>query len=489
MQGRNPESMKRAILLLHRYLGIAICLMMAAWCLSGVVMMYVGFPSFAAKQRVASLTALDFNGCCNFSAARAVAGHGATEAFEIEMLAGRPVLRLTSYGAQTLVDLRAGAPIPAVEGEEALQIGADYQRTSGTKGVPRLLGTIERDQWTVSSGYDRDRPLHKIALDDADGTELYVSAQNGEIVQRTTARERIWNYFGAVTHWLYMRPLREHAAAWAQTIIWLSVLGVFLTAAGIYLGVAQLGRSPTRWSPYRGFNLWHHLSGLVFGLFTLAWVGSGLLSMNPWGLLESRYGVDEGVRLQQIDLNAAQVIDIAERLVRAADAGQLNGGRPLLQLASAPLGNSLYLLATNSEDRLRFDSATLAAAPLTQPELLRAARGLQDGRTPVNAELLSAGDEYYYSDHELNFVPAYRVIFGDAEHSRYYFDPVTGALLSKFDRAARGYRWLFNAVHRWDFSAGIRRRPFWDLAMGVLLAGVAAGSLTGVVLGFRRVLR
>src|SRR6185503_2543634 len=37
----------------------------------------------------------------------------------------------------------------------------------------------------------------------------------------------------------------------------------------------------------RGWKLWHHYAGLIFGLFTLTWVTSGLLTMNPWGLLES----------------------------------------------------------------------------------------------------------------------------------------------------------------------------------------------------------
>jgi hypothetical protein len=28
---------------------------------------------------------------------------------------------------------------------------------------------------------------------------------------------------------------------------------------------------------------WHHITGLVFGVVTLAFVASGLVSMHPWG--------------------------------------------------------------------------------------------------------------------------------------------------------------------------------------------------------------
>jgi len=404
------------------------------------------------------------------------------------MLADRPALRLISQGRQTLVDLRTGALLQAVDGNEALRIAVAYERATGTNGQARLLGTVERDQWTVSGGYGREQPMQKIALEDAGGTELYVSAQTGEIVQRTTARERIWNYFGAVTHWLYFTPLRQHDGLWAQTIIWLSMLGVFLTATGLYLGIAQLRLGSAHWSPYRGINLWHHVSGLMFGLATLAWVGSGLLSMNPWGLLASSYGEDEAEQQRDIELNATQAIDIAERLVRGQTV-RLSGRHPLLQIASAPLANSLHLLATRSDGRVRLDATTLEPEPLVPAELVQAIRSFQDEPSPATVQLLTAGDAYYYSDHEVGFEPAYRVTFNDLERSRYYFDPITGALQSKFDRNARGYRWLFNAVHRWDFSPGIRRRPLWDLVVGALLLGIATGSLTGVVLGFRRVMR
>src|SRR5437773_2479579 len=51
------------------------------------------------------------------------------------------------------------------------------------------------------------------------------------------------------------------------------------------IGRAQRDR---RLSPYRGWFYWHHVVGLLFGVLALTWVFSGLLSMNPWGFLESR---------------------------------------------------------------------------------------------------------------------------------------------------------------------------------------------------------
>jgi uncharacterized iron-regulated membrane protein len=480
--------MKRVILLLHRYLGIATCLIVAAWCLSGFVMMYVGFPRFSAQDRIASLSPLDFANCCDFTAVRTAAPHNPIDAFEIEMLTGRPVLRLNRGVTRTLIDLRRGVPISGVDGATALQIALDFERAAGTTGSPHFEATIERDQWTVSGEYTRDRPFHKIDLGDLQGTEVYVSTQSGEIVQRTTAHERFWNYPGAITHWVYMTPLRAHTRVWAQLVIWLSLLGVCLTIAGVILGFLQIridSRSLPK-SPYVGVRFWHHVCGVLFGMAAIAWVGSGLLSMNPWGLLDSDYGADEEAGLRQAGLTSTAAIDAAEHLVREENLPRLTGGGQLLQLASAPLGHSLWILATGDKSRTRFAPQTLAPAPLASSELLAALRYEHPGQTPTSAELLNAGDDYYYSDHDIPFKPAYRVEFNNTDHSRYYFDPVSGALLLKFDRAARGYRWLFSAIHRWDFSPAIRHRPLWDLVVGALLLGVTASSITGVVLGFRR---
>src|SRR5438045_3212101 len=61
----------------------------------------------------------------------------------------------------------------------------------------------DHDQWTVPNGLDLHRPLYRIALNDAHGSEPYVSSTTGEVVRDTTRRERTWNYVGSVVHWIY----------------------------------------------------------------------------------------------------------------------------------------------------------------------------------------------------------------------------------------------------------------------------------------------
>ena len=101
--------------------------------------------------------------------------------------------------------------------------------------------TIDADQWTVGR-YRRDRPLHRIAFDDGERSTVYVSSTNGQVVLRTTATQRFWNWFGAIPHWFYISALRSDGALWSKTVIWASILGTFLTVLGLYLGIAQFQR-------------------------------------------------------------------------------------------------------------------------------------------------------------------------------------------------------------------------------------------------------
>ncbi|MCH7530589.1 MAG: peptidase [Gemmatimonadetes bacterium] len=477
--------MWRNLLLLHRYLGIAVGLVVAAWCLSGVVMMYVPYPELGRSEELRALDPLNLDGCC--TTAR---GSGSPDLlvslevidhFVLEMSADRLVVRLVTHeqGAHH-IDLTEGEVIRNVSVERAEQIALAFGQRLELGGEVEYRGAIERDQWTVQSMYHPHRPLYHFAAGDDASTEWYVSSKTGQVVLVTTGSQRFWNRLGAVVHWLYPTILRQHAAAWNQTVVWVSVLGLFLTLTGVVVGIGQLRiRTSGRRSPYRGLALWHHYAGLIFGLLTLTWLFSGLMSMNPWGALEGRSYRAERSRLQGPGLSGQQLRDymtslrgltLPEHTVRLE--GSVFLGRP-------------YLLAWSADgSATRLSAESFRPEELAEADFREAARSLRPDAYIADEGWLLQEDAYYYSHHNERDFPVYRVRYEDGEHL--YLDAVSGAFLHGADQGRRRYRWFFSALHSGDFSPLLRSRPLWDVVMLLLLSGVTVGAVSGVVLAKRR---
>ena len=184
------------------------------------------------------------------------------------------------------------------------------------------------------------------------------------MVLRTTAAQRFWNWLGAIPHWLYFERLRTDGLLWSQTVIWTSILGSFLTIIGLYLGIAQFKRGKDgRHSPYRGLFYWHHLAGLVFGVVALAFVVSGLVSMNPWGFLDSRAG-GERARLEGPSPRWSEVkASIAALQARSVMA---------VNLSLAPYGGKLFWLATGGDGSVTRLDASGNMAALGERDLVEA---------------------------------------------------------------------------------------------------------------------
>jgi hypothetical protein len=474
----------RWLILLHRYLGIAVGWLLVAWCLSGVVMMYVAYPEVSFDEYLAALPELELADCCKLTPPAGFAPDSGLSALSVEMMGTRPVARLTGdFGQRAVVDLRTGRAVTQVDADAAAAIAAAL--VTSAKGQVERLGTLDSDQWTVTANFNRDRPLHLFSMGDAARSQWYISSTSGALVQATTGSERFWNWIGAITHWLYPALLRQNGPLWSQVVIWSSVIGLFLTAFGLYIGISQLKRRRSgRWSPYRGFALWHHWAGLCFGLLTLSWLGSGLLSMNPWGLFEGSGTRAEAELLRAYDVSLAEARTWVERLPGT------DLGADTKRIESAPFRGRPYLIAYDAQGRgRRYAASDMTPAPLMETELVAAAQALLSDASPLSAELLFEGDAYYFDHHVARRFPVYRAIAGDTDATRYYIDALDGQLLGKFDPERRGYRWLFEGLHRFDFSASLRRRPVWDIVVLVLLAGVTIVCFTGTYMGIRSVFR
>ena len=455
---------------------------MLVWCLSGVVMLFVRYPDLGEGQRLRGLDPIAWDGCCRFGVDGALAGATPIVAASVEALDGAPLLRMTPAGGEALaIDLRTGRRIERFDATAAAAVARAFGRRTGAAGNAAAPEPVVRDQWTVAGDFNHDRPLQRVALGDPRGTEVYVSSASGKVVQITDAPQRFWNWLGAVPHWLYPSLLRQHTALWTQVVIWTSVLGIFLTGSGLWAGwLAFRPCGDARWSAYRGVWLWHHLAGLVCGVLTLAWVASGLVSMNPWGLLEG--GSDDArARLQGAPPAWSQV--------RAAvqDFAAERRAPSVVQLSIAPLGGRLFLLARTEDGGLQRMRADGAPAPMQLPELSAAAARITAPASPASQDLLRWEDAYWFSHHQRAKLPVYRVVAAGPAATRYYLDPETGALLGRFDPDARGYRWLHEGLHRWDFVPGLGDGPLWAALMVVLLSGVTAGVGTGVWMSWKAV--
>jgi hypothetical protein len=372
----------------------------------------------------------------------------------------------------------AGLDPPALGERAAAAIAATHMRRSFGAAPAMTLAPVALDQWTLQQ--QRYAPLYKASFADARGTVLYVSGLTGEVVQDTHRSERFWNWLGAVPHWLYFTPLRQDGALWSQVVIWTSLVGTFLTLTGLYVGVV-LFKWRKRKSPFHGVALWHHWSGLIFGLVTLTWVFSGLTSMQPWGWLES-------------DGPGEEVQAIAGRPLAWADIEALTAAlaaHPATEAASAEVivqaGRPYAILVGRDGTRTRASLPGLAPVPPTVAEL--AALAAAPGMPIASQGLIREGDAYHYGHHSTPaLLPAYRVIYADAEGTRLYLDPRTGELIDFVDAGSRGFRWWHSGLHRLDFP-GLRERPLWDIVTLPLLAGVAMVCLLGVWMGWKRVTR
>ena len=111
--------MMKMILWLHRYLAVAVGILMTLWCVSGFVMMYQGFPAISRAEQLNGLAPLDLSNCCRLNA---IDPSAEGQDFRIEMLLDRPVMRLR----ERTLDLTTGRDIPVLDEPDIEQIARNW---------------------------------------------------------------------------------------------------------------------------------------------------------------------------------------------------------------------------------------------------------------------------------------------------------------------------------------------------------------------------
>ena len=253
---------KRSAIFIHRWLGVALCVIFLLWFPSGIGMMYWDFPSVSDDDRLQRSPALN-PATIRLSPAEAYAGLGDDQPpgqARLTTFDRRPVYVFEGRGGIGM--------IYADSGDRQIEV-SDAMMTriaSAWTGQPASAATIEAvehvDQWTIQGEFQNLSPLKKYSW--PDGEQVYVSENTGEVAQYTTTTSRLGAYVGAIPHWLYFTPLRKHGLEWSRVVIWSSGIGTIAALLGVVIGLwmyspskqYRIAGAPTS-IPYRGQKRLH----------------------------------------------------------------------------------------------------------------------------------------------------------------------------------------------------------------------------------------
>jgi uncharacterized iron-regulated membrane protein len=500
--------MKRLLFEVHRWVGIALALFMTLWFFSGLLIIYAEpttptraeqlahaellIPqagwlsageawerSAADRKRLSAPSSAEGAGKASpVSDARAV-----VEARLVRQ-AGEPVWLIEDHTGQRWALSAIEGAVRQISADQALSIAKNWVSLSPEMSGIRYLDMLDKP--ALLRNQEGLRPFHRIAVEDGENTELLISARTGEVVSAATGVERALYWAG---NWVHLfRPL--DVLGWGESRVTVLTWAVFFVVVAALTGLivgwlrwrpGWFGKktySEGRVHPYREFWFrWHFWGGLVGGVLALTWGLSGYLNNNPWQIFSPANPSKAELKRYVGGDNLA--------LLKTWSVLPSSDGE-VVAYVWRRLGNEFVALVYH-RDGLTFQSAT---QPKFSERALQAAAQRLAGDSPLSARtLLQEYDSYYYLRYHRDVadrpLPVWRVELGDAAGTYLYLNPQDGRLLLKQDRSRRVYRWLYSALHHWDFG-GLYQRPLWDAWMltWVLLGLVL--SVSAVVIGWKR---
>jgi PepSY-associated transmembrane protein len=496
----------RALIVVHRWIGVILCMLFALWYASGIGMMYWGMPSVTTGDRLARAPAIDPSRVV-LSPREAVEETGESRPpaqVRLTTFDGRPAY----YVGNQVVYADSGelqGPVPADMRDRAAAAWTGHLAHEA-----RIDAVTEPDQWTVGSALRNLRPLWKYSW--PNGKELYIG-ESGEVLQYTTPTSRLAAYVSAVPHWLYFTPLRAHQPFWIRFATYSAIVGTAGAIIGVVVGVwlyspakkYRFAGAPSR-IPYRGWKRWHTVFGLVFGVATITWTFSGSLAFLP-------FPAPQPARSQEVGQARAQgqgrgqgpaarrggnsgLAAALRGRVSLDDFERLHPRQVLSRFADLPIreigmtsfdGQPLYSLglADGTSRLLSLDSTLVNGFDETR--IIDIVKKAAPNPAAVETRVVDRYDVHYLDRTRQRPLPVVLALMNDAEHTRYYIDPKTATVVGTASDRNFWRRWLYNGLHSLNFPWLYEYRPLWDIVVISFMLGGMALSLTSLTLAWRAI--
>ena len=480
--------MLRVLIVLHRWVGVALCLLFLLWFPSGIGMMYWGFPSVTEADRLARAPALDAGQVTLTpqAAARTLRlDPRRPDRMRLTTVDGRPAYRGGRGGGRVVyADTgRVQGDVSANMRDRAAEAWTGQRVRDGV-----VESVIEVDQWTVQGALRNRRPLWKYSW--PNGEQLYIG-DTGEVLQYTTTASRLGAWVSAIPHWIYFTAIRQHQTVWIRFVIWTSGIGTVLAIIGLVVAVAryspgrryrQDGR-PAR-LPYRGQQRWHAILGLIFGIATATWAFSGMLSLDPFPSATPRGPAGRGPDLAEALRGEVALDDFA-----ALSPGDLLARHPDLEVKAVELtafdGRPLYAARLGDGATVMFGIDGRRVDRFDHDAIARIVRRVAPDAGAVETRILDRYDRYYLDRRRARPLPVILAQLHDDAATRYYIDPATARVVGQYSNRRWVSRWLYSGLHSLNFPWLYNNRPLWDIVVITFMLGGTALCVTSLVLSWR----
>ena len=487
----------------HRWVGVALALFMLLWISSGTLIAFVEVPSISPGLRLSRTQALEPRegwlslGEALDRSASALGGElrSNTDFADVRLrrLDGTPAWIVEDDLGQRFAISAIDGGLIEVTPERAERIASAWLAVEARE-APELSYIDTIDAPIGLRNAESLKPFHRFTVDDGSGSQVLVSARTGEVVQRLTRAQRALAYAGNWLHlfrWLdaigaadYRRGALSWAGFFAATgALTGLIVGWVRWRPGLFGRATYIGG---RTQPFREFWLKYHFwVGLIGGIFALAWASSGFLSTNPGQIFSSA----TASRAELARFRGEKPLPIVTSW--KPEASTIIGD-DVVELQWSRLGEDAKLFALTRRGERRRVDVPRTIASYSEAALLAAAARVVGETKLVAHELIDNYDDYYYPNRrqtaEDKPLPVHRVDLADAHHTSLYLDPVQARLLAKFDDSSRWRRWLYTAVHHWDFG-WFRNDLLWNAWVATWISFILALALSAVVLGWRRLRR
>ncbi|KGN75661.1 hypothetical protein HQ47_01630 [Porphyromonas macacae] len=478
------STLRHIMQVLHRVIGVITGILLTIWFISGLVLIYKPFPAATEKEQIAHSAMLDPSDLQPMDSVWQISTglSGKVQAAWMVNEFGRNTWHIKSEDREIKRISSGDISTEAVTAEDCDFVARQWCDAP----VVRIDTLQRRDQWTMYTRYLNNLPMLLYRFGDKSKTWVYVDSKTAQVVQQSTRAERLWSWFGSIPHKFYFRPLREHTQTWISVLSICAALAALDILLGFVLGVRLLvirRRRTGRWgSPYRRKSYyWHHVLGLIFGIFLFTWAFSGAVALQKipdWvvgGKNSMRISADKiyGRSFHLADYK----LDYRDLFIHYNNIKRIDW----LHVAETPF----YKITTADSTYFVDASAVEKPKPLniSKQQWTKVVKRIHGTDVPISVKLLEDYDRYYLSAFGALPLPVYRFEVEDGNGSLYYFNPANGDY-RYLDQKRKVKRWIFSELHFLQYKLLIKYPAVWTIVIWFLVLGCIVTSLTGVWLSF-----